>query len=269
MFGLVSWLRRHAPRITYRYHPYDIVWTQYNLESRTRQPEAPTLYDTTPAQLTECRVCGETKDTKLFPASPISSQCTHPPSTCYECVATSIKTELEMRRWDQLSCPECREPLQHQEIKRFADEETFARSGHCGPASLAVSMLTIGLRYDALATRAAMSEDPDFVWCPFGCGSGQIHDTKSNSGGPIFRCFGCCLKYCFKHQCEWHDGLTCEMYDRLGAGGRSFGVRQGATNDAAQVAKRRQEERQSEARIQEISKPCPNCSCPIEKNEGW
>ncbi|KAL4872866.1 hypothetical protein BDV12DRAFT_126977 [Aspergillus spectabilis] len=57
----------------------------------------------------------------------ISIACHHPSSVCYICLAKSIKHDLETKFWDEIKCPECKTSLIHDDIKRFADEETFAR----------------------------------------------------------------------------------------------------------------------------------------------
>jgi len=55
----------------------------------------------------------------------IASQ--HRPSVCYICLAKSIKHDLEAKFWNEIRCPECKTLFAHEDIKRFADEETFNR----------------------------------------------------------------------------------------------------------------------------------------------
>ncbi|KAK4206237.1 hypothetical protein QBC37DRAFT_381286 [Rhypophila decipiens] len=59
----------------------------------------------------DCVVCTDTKNIGEFAS--VTSACTHPPATCLECVAISVKTDLDNRLWNELRCPECREILQY------------------------------------------------------------------------------------------------------------------------------------------------------------
>lgn len=57
----------------------------------------------------------------------LSIACQHTPSVCYICLAKSIKHDLEAKFWNEIKCPECKTLFIHEDIKRFADEETFIR----------------------------------------------------------------------------------------------------------------------------------------------
>jgi len=57
----------------------------------------------------------------------LSIACQHRPSVCYICLAKSIKHDLEAKFWNEIRCPECKTLCAHEDIKRFADEETFNR----------------------------------------------------------------------------------------------------------------------------------------------
>lgn len=43
--------------------------------------------------------------------------------------------------WDKIQCPECRALLDHQSVRKYADEETFAR--YADQVGLEVFLLTI------------------------------------------------------------------------------------------------------------------------------
>ncbi|KAM0285772.1 hypothetical protein ACHAQH_001233 [Verticillium albo-atrum] len=74
--------------------------------------------------------------------------------------------------------------------------------------------------YENLALRAAMHQADNFIWCPGGCGSGQIHETGTEQ--PIVICLHCNSRSCFTHEVAWHDGLTCDEYDSLLADPENF-----------------------------------------------
>jgi hypothetical protein len=110
--------------------------------------------------------------------------------------------------------------------------------------------LTNSYRYDALATRAALSTDADFRWClRSGCGSGQIH--LAGEEGPIFSCISCKFKACITHEREWHEGETCEQYD-----------------DRIRGQEARRDEEATARTIERTTKKCPQCQSSIEKNSG-
>lgn len=75
----------------------------------------------------ECIVCTDTKPVSEFPTVGITKACNHEPATCLACVATSIRTDLNTRLWNEIKCPECRETLEYDDVQRFADEETKER----------------------------------------------------------------------------------------------------------------------------------------------
>lgn len=56
-----------------------------------------------------------------------------------------------------------------------------------------------------------MEGEENFRWCS--CGSGQLHD--SGSFQPIMTCLHCNARRCFRHNEAWHQGMSCEEYDRL------------------------------------------------------
>lgn len=75
----------------------------------------------------ECIVCANTKVVTEFPGASVTTTCTHPPATCLECVAMSIKSDLNSKLWNEIRCPECREPMQYDDVQRYADPETRER----------------------------------------------------------------------------------------------------------------------------------------------
>ncbi|KAK3683352.1 hypothetical protein B0T22DRAFT_246180 [Podospora appendiculata] len=171
----------------------------------------------------ECIVCTETKKVQDFPQAAVTNKCSHAPSTCLQCVATSIKTDLNNRLWNEIKCPECREVLQYDDVQRFADPETKER-------------------YQNLSFRYAISEAENFLWCTAGCGYGQVHDGGIEQ--PIVSCMLCHQRSCFYHKVAWHNNLTCEEYDLLQADPVNFRSRFELENEAAeeeQAARRAQE----------------------------
>lgn len=257
----------------------------------------------------ECTVCTDTKRVADFPGAAITKTCTHPPTTCLDCVATSIRSDLDNKLWNEIRCPECRETLQYDDVQRYADSETSER-------------------YQSLSFRYALSEAENFIWCTSGCGYGQVHGGGVEE--PIVICLLCGHRTCFTHGVAWHQNLSCEEYDALQQDPSNFRSRFDTENEAAEEAQRvrraledadrvfaqslvaeelraeevvrqerlRRQEREREERLREerrlaaeamraevqrkneqeqksrktiarTSKPCPGCGWAIEKNRGW
>jgi IBR domain, a half RING-finger domain len=103
-----------------------------------------------------------------------------------------------------------------------------------------------------MTTFDAMSQLPGFCYCQQpSCGAGQIHDDQHEQ--PIITCIGCGNKTCFTHQTQWHEGRTCTQYD---AELKAASMEHAQANQA------------SDAAIASMTKPCPRCHRPIEKNGG-
>ncbi|KAL2197022.1 hypothetical protein P885DRAFT_36033 [Corynascus similis CBS 632.67] len=247
----------------------------------------------------ECIICTDTKPVSDFPAVAITKACAHEPTTCLACVATSIRTDLNSRLWNEIKCPECRATLEYDDVQRFADEETKER-------------------YQNLSFRSAISSSPAFLWCTAGCGYGQVHEGGASS--PIVTCRLCSQRSCFHHKVAWHENLTCDEYDSLLADPANFRSQFDVANEEAERAaaarraqedadrvfaqsliaeerravaeeraererkeerdkreremreaamRRKREEEASSRTVGSTTKPCPGCNAPIEKNAGW
>jgi hypothetical protein len=257
----------------------------------------------------ECTVCIDSKPVAAFPGAAVTKTCTHPPTACLDCVAASIRADLNNRLWNQIRCPECRETLEYDDVQRYADAETRER-------------------YQTLSFRYAVSEADNFIWCTAGCGYGQVHEGGVDS--PIVTCLLCDQRTCFAHGVAWHENLSCDEYDALQADPTNFRSRFELENEAAEeagrlrraqedadrayaqslvaerlraeevarqertarearvreersreeqrraaeaaraeVLRRKQEEQKTSATVARTTKPCPGCGWAIEKNGGW
>ncbi|OTA04992.1 hypothetical protein A9Z42_0055890 [Trichoderma parareesei] len=93
----------------------------------------------------ECSVCAEVKSTEQFPASPITQECTHAPTTCRPCITRAIETELSSKPWEKVGCPDCGATLGYHDVQKYADLETREK-------------------YDKLMILHTLQQDPDFIW---------------------------------------------------------------------------------------------------------
>ncbi|TLD30007.1 S-adenosyl-L-methionine-dependent methyltransferase [Venturia nashicola] len=183
----------------------------------------------------DCIVCGDELSPSRFSHRPITSSCSHECNTCRKCVRQWIKSSLNANGPDKLTCTECPSVLRHADVKAHASSRQFDR-------------------YDSFLTRSVITADPDFHWCisPT-CTSGHSHiSTSSTTTNPIFTCPSCYLRQCITHKVPWHTGETCESY----------------THRLTNTARWKQEEKASEQKIKDTTKPCPKCKACIEKNEG-
>ena len=149
----------------------------------------------------ECVICVETLRVSQFPEAGVTDECSHESNTCLECISHHIQSQLESRRWDQLSCPECPVLLRYADVQKYATKETYHK-------------------YDFLTMKNAVSSDPNFRWCTAaGCNSGQVHSEGAES--PLIICNSCRRMSCFTHQSPWHAGMTCLEFDNPQAAGNT------------------------------------------------
>jgi hypothetical protein len=85
------------------------------------------ILDTSKYGPTSCIICTDDFSATLRPPEWISVSCLHEPSVCCECLARWIKSDLESKIWNQITCPECKTLLVYEDIQRLADRETFAK----------------------------------------------------------------------------------------------------------------------------------------------
>ncbi|KAL7628031.1 hypothetical protein AAE478_002227 [Parahypoxylon ruwenzoriense] len=175
-----------------------------------------------------CTVCGDEKRVSEMPnRRRVTAACEHDSLMCKECVGKWIASSMDTSTWDRLKCPECPQLLKFENVRAFATREVFER-------------------YDTLATKAALTSIPEFMWClnPR-CNSGQIHPVGCSKA----KCHACKHHNCVRHNVPWHKGETCEEYEQR--------TRIQRRNDKA-----------SEQHIKEITKPCPGCKRNIHKYTG-
>lgn len=177
-----------------------------------------------------CLVCDVEKGINQFPSSKRVSSHDHGSNICRPCFLRHVEVEIDSKNWDQVACPECAIVLEYNEVKKMTSSEKFEK-------------------YEEASLRAALAGDGDYRHCfsPT-CNAGQLHTGGADE--PIFRCGACGHKHCVACEANWHEDETCTQYqDRRR-------VERGVEND------------QSQQEVEKLSKPCPKCKVPIEKNNG-
>lgn len=66
-------------------------------------------------------------------------------------------------------------------------------------------------RYKQLFIEKISLRVSNVVWCPFGCGSSQVHSSGERQ--PIVQCRTCGRPFCYVHGVEWHREHTCYEYE--------------------------------------------------------
>jgi hypothetical protein len=177
----------------------------------------------------ECSVCLLLKSESEYRAS-LSSDCQHSHRTvCHDCVYYNIVMLLGSCIGDPITCPEliCTAKLSAEDVRHIL---TY----HDNMALLD--------KYDTYLTSALLEKMPEFIWCAYACGSGQLHPSLT----PKVDCVVCNRSTCFFHHVPWHEGLTCEEYDIFGSSNEAITLKY----------------------LKTFAKQCPKCKVNIEKNKG-
>lgn len=127
----------------------------------------------------ECVICADESAQRM--SEPPTDRCTHEPETCVACLRQVLKVAIvDERKVDGIQCPgiECRQPLEHKDVQKWADAATFERcesrskSPKHGP--------TRGDRYNDLVVQYLLRDEGGYVTCinP-ACGAGQVHAGES------------------------------------------------------------------------------------------
>lgn len=147
---------------------------------------------------------------------------------CDGCMYAYVRSTWNMGT--DIQCPECSTLLSHDAI-----ETILLNNGDT----------ILYERYIKLNFERSLENNPDFVWCAHGCGSGQLREGPTVNSR--IQCVYCHRLTCFTHKCPWHEGVTCKEY----------GMPQ---TDRQQHANQRW--------IDGHTKKCPKCHVHIEKNAG-
>jgi hypothetical protein len=206
-----------------------------------------------------CASCYDDKPDNQFPVGRITQNCEHEITTiCTICLQESIAAQSNGKTYDHINCPQedCNMRLTYEDVQRWADPITFTRQAFHQYLAHDYK-LTVTQRYSRLATREAIQSLPDFRWCAGeGCENGECYPNGERT--PRISCSGCGGVNCYIHQRLWHEGQTCEEFDRVA----------GADPTQADAA--------SAAMIHANTKRCPGrregstttCNAPIMKNGG-
>ena len=186
----------------------------------------------------ECAVCMRDKSLDEYEGI-YGDSCVHiERSICNSCVYENTRhlVENSIVYFDDIRCPEwnCDRVFDYDGIRQLLV--------HIGKNE------TLFAQYDQHLMNFQLSKMPEFRWCAYGCGSGQLYDIAQSSTNPAITCAKCNRPTCFKHRVVWHTDMTCDQYDLL----ESQSSETAANNKWLEL----------------FSKQCPQCRWHIQKNEG-
>jgi hypothetical protein len=171
----------------------------------------------------------------------LTPTCNHRVNTCSSCVREHLTTILNggslsaASSYSSIVCMNA--------VYRSTDSCT----GKFDAASIQSFLTTAGFtRWQELAFQEWVEGQPEFRWCSSPtCGSGQLVDGGETASS-YFTCMKCHNKTCMRHRVPFHNGVSCDAYDKSLA-----------TDERALAGWKAQH-----------TKPCPNCRHAIEKNGG-
>ncbi|CAK4030378.1 Hypothetical predicted protein [Lecanosticta acicola] len=187
----------------------------------------------------ECAICAEDTAINRFPRAPHENANTHDRGVCFKCWERHLHSEIETRKWNELSCPQCGQILQCHEIEKLN-------------TSFGQKILPEWLEKAVRDFCETDKSDASVEWkeCPSAsCGWG-CYIIKGD--GDIFKCHKCEYRHCLACDAPMHFDETC----------KSFQARRRRREEL------KKEEELSKEMVEQTSKPCPNCKVPLYKYVG-
>jgi len=186
-----------------------------------------------------CTICCLRKKPSVF----VELQCGHN-DYCVDCFGQHIKaraTEASIK----CMVPECDYRIKQYELQKYMTRRAFKKRDERVTANALPSLCEAGEK---------------LTYCPEQCGWCCIGDICPGVPRPT-PCGKCDKEFCHKCGAKWttvrggstvsHSNIECDQYALV-----------------CKTARQAEEERLSLAKVAEITKPCPQCQKPIEKNNG-
>ncbi|XP_046557433.1 LOW QUALITY PROTEIN: ATP-dependent RNA helicase DEAH12, chloroplastic-like [Haliotis rubra] len=149
---------------------------------------------------------------------------------CLDCVRRQLEAAVTGKDFPCLCGHDgCEQPF------AWKDLSNFVREGTLTVANLASSSLSSFVSENTKTFKYCLTPNCDMVY-------------RVTSKGSVFRCPDCSVRICTTCHAQYHDGLTCAMYNS-------------AKDDEGSLE-------EWLAAHSKTTKKCPNCKTPIEKTEG-
>ncbi|MDI1493464.1 MAG: hypothetical protein OHK93_005254 [Ramalina farinacea] len=220
----------------------------------------------------DCISCSEPLINLEAPNLRITQSCNHDRDICLDCLSQHIDIQFRDNIWDQIRCPSegCRDILNADDVNKYAAPETVNRYNDRLARQLfqndkAFQQCRHAPCENVQEVSAAVDRSPEdpiervkAVSHPLVLSTlGNVHVSMpryvyewfSGKDSPYMVCFECEKRTCINCDTKWHPGFTCK------------GNMQ--TLKAKEIG-----ERESAAKVAQISKQCPGCFCPTEKSGG-
>ncbi|KAJ8128515.1 hypothetical protein O1611_g5117 [Lasiodiplodia mahajangana] len=208
----------------------------------------------------KCTSCFERKTLRNFPRTTVTSNCKHAATSCRTCIAAFLEWQSLNGLVARLSCPQCPEPLTFEQIWRFATPETF-QSGRTGD------------EYARFVTRRSPSqariEAP--VEEKYALRDEKLRQGNIDANNAISRNLMEARQAAEAGRLTAVEKEACErrLAEETAARGAERRRQEEEEEEARELLeRRRQEEEMTRKLIRQVTKPCPNCGVPIEKNGG-
>jgi hypothetical protein len=108
--------------------PRDQRFLYYQLLSLAEDQQPPAQEVTSPPSIDPtCAVCWDRVAVDEFIHSKLVNECEHEANVCRSCLAQSITAQLDVRRWNQLTCPLCPAKLDSNMVEKYAPTVTIQR----------------------------------------------------------------------------------------------------------------------------------------------
>ncbi|KAK3116357.1 hypothetical protein LTR53_003383 [Teratosphaeriaceae sp. CCFEE 6253] len=209
-----------------------------------------------------CLGCDTNRIGRSFPDSNPSSGCEHLINTCKTCLKKWVEAQVSSGLIVQagktfgIQCPECDAVMKSVDVEVAATKKVH----QC---------------FEELERKHIGENTPGWRWCfATGCRAGKVHepipavtslkrprwkgrsllkrDTVKEEPAlvpDICVCHECGAKACVTCDRPWHEGENCAAYQ-------------------VRIKDRVEEEDRALEEIRKITKPCPGCSRPVQKNGG-
>ena len=222
----------------------------------------------------DCISCSEPLADLDAPNLRITQSCNHDRDICLDCLSQHIDIQFRDNIWDQIRCPSegCREILNADDVNEYATPETvnryndrlarqlfqndksFQQCRHAPCENVQEVSAAVGRYPEGPIGKTEAVSQPSTLSA---LGSVPVsmprylYERFNGKGSPYMVCFECEKRTCIDCDTKWHPRLTCKGNMR-----------------ALKAKARAIEERESAAKVAQISKQCPCCSCPTEKSGG-
>lgn len=225
------------------------MFLSFSFKGKGKAPSSQDPPEETPNS--SCTICDGSFAIPNDQTQRITPECSHLRDVCTDCLRQWISSRSRVSGWDNLICPSCSVPLQHNDVQTWAFPSDFER-------------------YDTAQLEQALKEmDTSFITCAFpDCQAKGRRDGFCNPETDSWvECYMCKRRTCVSCRAENHNEMTCAEYQIHRA--------RKALDNRKRAKEKAKEEELSATHFANFErkksyKTCPNTKCKarIEKVTG-